>query len=135
MPADTDIQSTLHVLQKRSATRSLRSQRRLRVRAPAWVTTAPIAAGDAPGADALSGLARAFFYAGARALLVSHWKVDSDAAVRLTTGTFAALQKDPAIGRAEALRRAMLATIHDPKTSWNAYPALAAPSAPKAAPA
>jgi CHAT domain len=30
------------------------------------------AAGEAKGAEALSGLARAFFYAGARALLVSH---------------------------------------------------------------
>ena len=34
-------------------------------------------AGDKPGAEALSGLARSFFYAGARALLVSHWAVDS----------------------------------------------------------
>jgi CHAT domain-containing protein len=33
------------------------------------------AAGDGQGAEALSGLARAFFYAGARALLVSHWPV------------------------------------------------------------
>jgi CHAT domain-containing protein len=40
-------------------------------------------AGDKPGAEALSGLARAFFYAGARALLVSHWAVDSNAAMRL----------------------------------------------------
>ena len=31
------------------------------------------ASADKLGADALSGLARAFFYAGARALLVSHW--------------------------------------------------------------
>ena len=30
------------------------------------------AAGEAKGAAALSGLARAFFYAGARSLLVSH---------------------------------------------------------------
>ena len=60
------------------------------------------AAGDKPGAEALSGLARAFFYARARALLVSHWQVDSDSAVRLTTSTFDALKKDPAIGRAEA---------------------------------
>src|SRR6202008_1655710 len=29
--------------------------------------------GGKPGAEALSGLARAFFYAGARALLVTHW--------------------------------------------------------------
>ena len=33
------------------------------------------AGGGKPGAEALSGLARAFFYAGARALLVSHWPV------------------------------------------------------------
>jgi hypothetical protein len=33
-----------------------------------------------------------------------------------------ALKKDPAIGRAEALRRAMLAMIEDPSNPWNAYP-------------
>ena len=80
------------------------------------------AAGDKPGAEALSGLARAFFYAGARAVLVSHWQVDSAAAVRLTTSTFQALQKDPTIGRAEALRRSMLAMIDDTSNPWNAYP-------------
>lgn len=63
------------------------------------------------GGEALSGLARAFFYAGARALLVSHWPVDSDAAVALVTGAVDAIAADPAIGRAEALRRAMLAEI------------------------
>ncbi len=46
------------------------------------------ASADTLGAEALSGLARAFFYAGARALLVSHWPVYSDAAVRLTTQAF-----------------------------------------------
>lgn len=80
------------------------------------------AAGDAPGADALSGLARAFFYAGTRALLVTHWRVDSAAAVRLTTSIFGSLQKDPSLGRAEALRRAMLAMIDDNSSPWNAYP-------------
>ena len=34
------------------------------------------ASGDKPGAEALSGLARAFFYAGARSLIVSHWPVN-----------------------------------------------------------
>jgi CHAT domain-containing protein len=62
------------------------------------------AAGDAGDAEALSGLARAFFYAKARALLVSYWYVNSDAAVRLTTKTFAELKANPKIGRAEALR-------------------------------
>jgi CHAT domain-containing protein len=43
------------------------------------------AAGAAKSADALSGLARAFIYAQARALLVSHWAVYSDATVKLIT--------------------------------------------------
>jgi CHAT domain-containing protein len=65
------------------------------------------AAGEKGNAEALSGLARAFFYAKARALLVSHWAVASDAAVKLTTGTFDELRAAPKIGRAEALRRSM----------------------------
>ena len=56
-------------------------------------------------------LARAFFYAGSRALLVSHWYVDLQAAVALTTGAIAALKADPSSGRAEGLRKAMLALI------------------------
>ena len=85
------------------------------------------AAGDKPGAEGLSGLARAFFYAGARALLVSHWPVDSDAAVRLTTGAFSELAAHPGIGRAEALRRSMKALIADRSASRNADPAVWAP--------
>jgi CHAT domain-containing protein/tetratricopeptide (TPR) repeat protein len=85
------------------------------------------AAGDKAGAEGLSGLARAFFYAGARALLVSHWPVDSDAAVRLTTGTFSELTAHPGIGRAEALRRSMKALIADRSSARNADPAVWAP--------
>ena len=59
------------------------------------------------GAEALSGMARAFFYAGARALLVSHWEVGSKAAVKLTTRAFAELKTHPNIGRGEALRVSM----------------------------
>jgi CHAT domain-containing protein/tetratricopeptide (TPR) repeat protein len=84
-------------------------------------------AGDKPGAEALSGLARAFFYAGARALLVSHWAVDSYAATWLTTSTFDLIAADPTLGRAEALRRAMLAFMTDPSNPKTAYPALWAP--------
>ncbi len=69
------------------------------------------AAGSSEGAEALSGLARAFFYAGARALLVSHWAVDSDAAVAITTGAMNAMNGKPQIGRAEALRRSITALI------------------------
>jgi tetratricopeptide (TPR) repeat protein len=85
------------------------------------------AAADKPGAEALSGLARAFFYAGARALLVSHWSVDSEAATRLTTSTFAVLKADPKLGRAQALRDAMLAYMNDRGSPLNAYPAFWGP--------
>ena len=71
------------------------------------------AAGSGEGAEALSGLARAFFYAGARALLVSHWSVFSSAATELTTKTFATLAAEPRLGRAEAFRRSMLALIEE----------------------
>jgi CHAT domain-containing protein len=85
------------------------------------------AAGDQPGAEALSGLARAFFYAGARGLLVSHWPVQSAAAVKLTTTAISELKAHPEIGRAEALRRAMLGLMQDKSNPANSHPAIWAP--------
>ena len=77
-----------------------------------WVVmSACNTAGGDEGGEALSGLAKAFFYAGARSLLVSHWYVDSNAAVEITTGAFSALKADPKIGRDEALRRSLTALI------------------------
>ncbi len=84
------------------------------------------AAGGAAKAQALSGLARAFFYAQARALLVSHWEVDSDATVKLITGAVKEIARDKRVGRAEALRRSMLALI-DKGTPQEAHPAYWAP--------
>ena len=44
-------------------------------------------------------------------MLVSHWYVNSDATVALIKGAFEELKTAPKIGRAEALRRSMLALI------------------------
>jgi CHAT domain-containing protein len=85
------------------------------------------AADGSPGAEGLSGLAKAFFYAGARSLLVSHWSVESHATVRLTTGAFHALAETPGIGRAEALRRSMLALLADQANPHYAHPMFWAP--------
>ena len=60
-----------------------------------------------PGGQGLSGLARAFFYAGARSLLVSHWAVSDRATTRLITGTFEAMDARDIGGRARALQSAM----------------------------
>jgi CHAT domain-containing protein len=84
------------------------------------------AAGNAGDAEALPGLARAFFYAKARALLVSHWYVNSAAAVKLTTRAFAELSANPQIGRAEALRRSM-AELITKGAAHEAHPAYWAP--------
>lgn len=72
------------------------------------------AAGASLGGEAMSGLASAFLYAGARALLVSQWPVRSDAAVLLTTGALGRMAADARIGRAEAMRLAMVALIDGP---------------------
>jgi CHAT domain-containing protein len=59
------------------------------------------------GADGLSGLARAFFYAGARAMLVSHWAISDAATPVLMNGFFTTLEKDRKDGRALAFRHAI----------------------------
>ena len=57
--------------------------------------------------DAFSGMARAFFYAGARSLLVSHWAVSSGATVELVRGAFNNLKANPNLGRAAAMQLSM----------------------------
>jgi CHAT domain-containing protein len=69
------------------------------------------AAGQGVGAEAVSGLGRAFFYAGTRALLVSSWPVETLSARTLTTDLFKRIADDPRLARAEALRQAELALI------------------------
>lgn len=96
------------------------------------------AAGARDDAEALSGLARAFFYAGARTLLVSHWPVDSNAATALVAGSFPKTRDgktaldDNTANPGELLRRSIIAlmdgapvqSVHPVR---NAHPAIWAP--------
>jgi CHAT domain-containing protein len=66
------------------------------------------AAGEGAGSEAVSGLGRAFFFAGARALLVSNWPVDSVASRQLMTDLFKRQQQNQGLAKSEALRQAML---------------------------
>ena len=83
-------------------------------------------AGGAPAAEGLSRLARAFIFAQARALLVSHWEVNPEATVKLITGAINRLAADMSVGRAEAMRQSMLDLIDHGKAE-EAHPAIWAP--------
>ena len=72
------------------------------------------AAGTAAGAEAASGLGRAFFYAGTRALLLTNWSVHSESARELITDLFRRQAEDPKLPRGEALRQAMMALMDGP---------------------
>jgi len=75
----------------------------------------------------ISALAKAFFYAGSRSLLVSHWAVSSDATVELTTHMFDEYAKHPERGKSEALRRSMLALMNNDEKPYYAHPMFWAP--------
>jgi len=84
------------------------------------------AAGDGGGSEAISGLGRAFFYAGARALLVSNWPVDSVSSRLLMTDLFKRQSDQPSLLKAEALRLSMLqladkGNAKDEKTGKTSY--------------
>ena len=68
--------------------------------------------GGEGGGESLTGLSRAFFYAGARSLLVSHWAVDSFATVDLMSDAFEGLGGE-GLTTSEALRQSQLAMMRD----------------------
>ena len=79
------------------------------------------ASGKGAGSDAVSGLGRAFFYAGARALLVSNWPVETTSARALTTELFRRQSALPGLSRTGALQQTLTWLIDegafiDPRT-------------------
>lgn len=73
------------------------------------------------GGGALEGLADAFFNAGARAVLASHWEVPSAATARLMTGVFQRYGQDRGRGLAQALRQSQLELLRDSTTAHPFY--------------
>jgi len=81
-----------------------------------WVVLSACNTGAASGAgaEAASGLGRAFFYAGTRAILVTNWSVHSQSAMGLVTDLFRRQAADPKLTRSEGLRQAMIALMDGP---------------------
>lgn len=77
------------------------------------------------GGETLSGLAEAFFHAGARSLLASHWQVPSAATARLMIDVFKAVGADPNLSIDKALAQAQLKAIANPASAhpffWAAF--------------
>ena len=86
-------------------------------------------AGESAGAEGLSGLAKAFFFAGAGSLLVTHWAVDDVAAARIIVATVQGTRTGMAAS--EARRRAIATLVADRSRDGTnlpfAHPAVWAP--------
>ncbi len=81
-----------------------------------WVVLSACNTGAAEesGAEALSGLGRAFFYAGTRAVLATMYPIETTSAKKLITQIFHGQLEHEQHTRAQALRKAMLDLISDP---------------------
>jgi CHAT domain-containing protein len=81
--------------------------------------------GDKFGGEALTGLAEAFFFAGARNLLVTHWSVPSEATTNLMGRVFATLGPGMTRSSARALQLAQIQMLGMPATAhpvfWGAF--------------
>jgi CHAT domain-containing protein len=80
--------------------------------------------GGAGAGESLSTLARAFFFAGARGLMLTHWYINDIAAARIGAVTLRNMEQGQ--GAAEALQHAQLDLLHIPE---GAHPALWGPFA------
>lgn len=78
---------------------------------------------DINDAEGLSGLSRAFFYAGAKSVLASHWRVNDATTKELMVQT---ITRRPGISKAQALRDASLALLEKDDNKY-AHPAFWAP--------
>jgi CHAT domain-containing protein/tetratricopeptide (TPR) repeat protein len=81
---------------------------KLRINAD-WVILAACNTGS--GTGGLTGLANAFFFSGARGIIISHWETDSLATVRIATGIAAAMSSADKKTLSDALRTSLISLI------------------------
>jgi len=69
------------------------------------------AAAGGQSSESVSGLGRAFFYAGTKSLLVTNWAVETESARLLTTELFRLQANQPTLSRARALQQSSLSLM------------------------
>jgi CHAT domain-containing protein len=69
--------------------------------------------GGTTAGESLSGLARSFFYAGTRSLLVTHWAINDQIAAYLVVDAMRRLAATPSLGISGAMRSAQLAMLEE----------------------
>nr|WP_314437142.1 CHAT domain-containing protein [uncultured Brevundimonas sp.] len=94
---------------------------RLRLNADLVILSACDTGRDDPQAQGLNSLSRAFFYAGARALMVSNWRIRDDVAERLSVRAVTLAHRNRQ-GVSEALHRAALEMMEDRSDPSFAHP-------------
>jgi len=88
------------------------------------------AAGARPGMEGMTGLARSFLFAGAKSLLISHWRVSDEVAPRISTKLVELSRtSERSTSGAAAIRRAMLEVFNDTSRDEDNIRSLAHPSA------
>ncbi len=75
-----------------------------------------------PGAEGLSGLTNAFFFAGARQLIVTHWQIPSVPAVEISVGMVTHKVDDPNTDWPTALQKSILDVIDTKGPDFYAHP-------------
>jgi CHAT domain-containing protein len=81
------------------------------------------------GGEGLSGLVRAFFFAGAPTVLATHWSVEDRATQAFMSEVFRRYASNRTLSWAEAVRQGMLALMQQVsgKTAYFAHPFAGAP--------
>jgi hypothetical protein len=85
------------------------------------------ASSEEVSAEPLSGLARAFIYAGGKSLVVSNWDVSDDATAKLMSDLFQISENRPNLSHGEMMRQATLDLIDAATTDEDALPRVWAP--------